>query len=86
MKDTEKLKSDNEDLKTSQKYTKQKIRYEVEAFINNEVKSWKEGKEKDEIKFKEIFEPEMEHKGNIEKKVIKVIETYLETQQKRKRI
>ena len=58
MKELKKLTNENEILKNTQGFLKQEIR--------DEVKAWKE--EKDKIRFKEIFEQEMESKVRIEKK------------------
>ena len=44
------MKSDHEDVKKTQGCAKQEIRDEVKDFVGNEVKIWKEEKEKDEIK------------------------------------
>ena len=54
-------------LKNTQGFSKQEIRNEFKDFVNNEVKAWKEEKEKDKISFKKIFEQEMESKVKIKK-------------------
>ena len=64
MKELKKLTNENEILKNTQGFLKQEIR--------DEVKAWKE--EKDKIRFKEIFEQEMESSEN-RKEVIKVLKT-----------
>ena len=71
----EKLTIENVALKNTQGFSKQEITEEFKDFINNEVKAWKEEKEK-KISFKEIFEQqEMESKVRRRKKVIKVLKT-----------
>ena len=52
----EKLTSENVALKNTQGFSKQEITEDFKDFVSNEVKAWKEEKEKDEISFKEIFE------------------------------
>ena len=66
MKEIEKLKSENEDVKRIQGCAEQKIRNEVKDFVDNEVKIRKEEKEK--ISFKETLkQQEIEEKENMEK-------------------
>ena len=49
----DKLTSENVALKNTQGFSKQEITKEFKDFVNNEVKIWKEEKEKDKISFKE---------------------------------
>ena len=64
----EKLTSENVALTSTQGFSKQEITEKFKDFVNNEVKAWKE--EKDKISFKEIFEQqEMEIKVRMKKKV-----------------
>ena len=44
----------------------------MKFLANNEVKNWREEKEKDKMCFKEISKQEMEHKKNMEEDVIKI--------------
>ena len=62
----EKLTSENVILKSTQGFSKQEITEKFKDLVNNEVKAWKE--EKDKISFKEIFEQqEMESKVRMKK-------------------
>ena len=45
VKEIEKLTSENEALKNTQRFSKQEIRDEFKDFVNNEVKAWKEERE-----------------------------------------
>ena len=63
----EKLTTENVALKNIQGFSKQEITEEFKDFVNNEVKAWKE--EKDKIRFKEIFEQQdMKSKVRMQKK------------------
>ena len=48
--------SENVALKNAKGFSKQEITEEFKDIVNNEVKAWKEEKEKDKTSFKEIFE------------------------------
>ena len=63
-------------VKEHPRFFKTKFTEEFKDFVNNEVKGWKEEKEKDRISFKEIFkQQEMKSKVRMEKEVIKVLKT-----------
>ena len=66
----QKLTIENEALKNTQGFSKQEIRDEFKDFVNNEVKAWKEEREKYKISCKEMFEQQkMESKMRMEKKI-----------------
>ena len=66
----QKLTIENEALKNTQGFSKQEIRDEFKDYVNNEVKAWKEEREKYKISCKEMFEQQkMESKMRMEKKI-----------------